>query len=226
MSKLISKTVKVGLLDDHPMVREGVGNVVRGTEGAELAFSHADPEDCLAYLREHPLDVLLLDVSLGDRDGLSLIKEFLEIQPRLNIVILTVSDSETFLVQALTQGASGYLLKDCDGPQISAAIMAAARGLAVLAPVPLLTRVLQGWLHNEPSGDASGPTLSDRELAVLRCVAAGDSNKEIAAKLHLAESTIKKYSHNAMGKLGTSNRGAAAIRAMRLGLISLEAEND
>lgn len=224
MGKTAVELVKVGLIDDHPMVREGVGNVVRSIEGAELAFSAAGPDEAHAYLSRNRLDVLLLDVSLGGHDGISLIESFLEVQPDLRVVILTVSDNESYVVRAFAQGASGYLLKECDRTQIAAAIMGAHAGAAVLAPMKLLSRVFQGWLHSEPSSESLGPTLTERELDVLRLVAAGHSNRDIAAKLFLAESTIKKYSHNAMGKLGTTNRGAAAIRAMRLGLISLDSE--
>lgn len=223
---MLKDIVKVGLVDDHPMVREGVGNVIREIPGAELALSCASPDIAFDHLAEDKLDVLLLDVSLGGENGLNLIDRFLEVQPDLKIVILTVSDNESHIVRAFAQGASGYLLKECDRQQISSAIISAAAGVAALAPLKLLSRVFQGWLHSEPSPDTLGPTLTERELDVLRLVAAGHSNKEIAGQLFLAESTIKKYSHNAMGKLGTTNRGAAAIRAMRLGLISLETEVD
>lgn len=222
----LMKTVKVGLVDDHPMVREGVGNVVKEIPGAELALSCADPVESYDYLREKKLDVLLLDISLGGEDGLSLIERLLEIQPDLKILVLTVSDNESHVVRALAQGAAGYLLKECDRQQITSAIMSAAVGVAALAPMKLLSRVFQGWLHSAPAPEALGPTLTERELDVLRLVASGHSNKEIASMLFLAESTIKKYSHNAMGKLGVTNRGAAAIRAMRLGFISLETQDE
>lgn len=150
-----------------------------------------------------------------------MISRFLNLQADLKIIILTVSDNEPYVVKAFLQGACGYLLKECDRRQITSAIGAVHAGVAVVAPMSLLSRAFQGWLQHEPSVESLGPTLSERELDVLRLVAAGHSNKEIAAQLHLAESTIKKYSHNAMGKLGTTNRGAAAIRAMRLGLIEL-----
>lgn len=216
--------VRVGLIDDHPMVREGVGNVVRGLSQARLELSCASPEEAYDYLAREQLDILLLDVSLGEANGLALIRNFLEIQPTLKVLILTVSDNEAYVAKAFAQGACGYLLKESDRRQISSAILSAHAGVAVLSPVKLLSRVFQGWLHDSPVSDSIGPTLTERELDVLRLVAGGRSNKEIAEQLYLAESTIKKYSHNAMGKLGTSNRGAAAIKAMRLGLISLEVQ--
>lgn len=224
MTRSVTEPVRVGLIDDHPMVREGVGNVIREIPGAKLAFSAASAAEAYGYLEKHELDVLLLDVSLGGEDGLLVIERLLEIQPTLRVVMLTVSDNESYVVKAFAQGACGYLLKECDREQITSAIMAAHAGVAVISPTALLSRVFQGWLHSEPASEALGPTLTERELEVLRLVAAGDSNRDIAKKLYLAESTIKKYSHNAMGKLGTTNRGAAAIRAIRLGLISLEGD--
>lgn len=224
MNKTPPPAVRVGLIDDHPMVREGLGNVVQSTTGFELTFSSAGPQEAFDYLRSNELEILLLDVSLGEDNGLALIEKFLEIQPTLKVIILTVSDSETTVVKAFANGACGYLLKECDREQISSAIRCAADGIAVLAPLSLLSRVFQGWLHSgaDPSGDRTRPSLTERELEVLKLVARGHSNKEIAQALFLAESTIKKYSHNAMGKLGTTNRGAAAIRAIRVGLIELE----
>ncbi len=217
-------TVRVGLIDDHPMVREGLENVVQSTPGIQLTLSCAEPQEAFSYLQTEELDILLLDVSLGDDNGLLLIEKFLEIQPSLKVIILTVSDNETSVVKAFAQGACGYLLKECDREQIASAILCASGGVAVLAPLNLLSRVFQGWLHSgaDPSGDRTRPSLTERELEVLKLVARGHSNKEIAKTLFLAESTIKKYSHNAMGKLGTTNRGAAAIRAIRIGLIDLE----
>lgn len=216
----------VGLVDEHPMAREGIGNVINAIPGASLRLSASSGAEALEYLAKSRLDVLLLDISQGREDGLQVIKDVLALQPDLRVVILTVSDSESHLVQAFTHGACGFLLKDCDRRQITNAILAGNSGVAVISPLSLVSSVFQGWLRPESTLPALGPVLSERELDVLRLVAQGNSNKDIAEKLFLAESTIKKYSHNAMGKLGASSRGTAAIRALRLGLISIDPPAD
>lgn len=226
MTNTMTAATRIGLLDDHPMVREGVGNTIRAIPGTELAFSAGRAADAFAYLQANPLDILLLDISLEGQDGLALIEQFLEVQPELRIIVLTVYDEESLLVKAFARGASGYVLKESNSSQIVDAVRGAQSGLAVVAPRKLLTRVLQGWLRQEPTPNAHESFLTERELDVLRLVVEGDANKDIAGKIHLAESTVKKYCHNAMAKLGVNSRGAAAIKAMRLGLITMPPEDE
>lgn len=214
-------TIKVGLLDDHPMVREGLSQLVGSISEAQLVFTAATSEEACGYLRDQSTDVLLLDVSLGDEGGLSSIEQILEIAPRLRILMLTASENESFVLEAIALGACGYLSKECSRNQIACAINAAHQGMSVIAPKKLLSGIFQGWPANTEPAECAAPLLTERELEVLRLVAQGDSNREIAEKLFLAESTVKKYSHHAMGKLGVPNRGAATIRAIRLGLIDM-----
>lgn len=223
MPTLTDKQYSVGLVDDHPMVREGMRNLIRGLSDIELVQSWDHPFKALEFLKEGRLDLLLLDVSLGTDDGLAYITTFLEAQPDLKIVMLTVSDRETDVAKALALGARGYLLKESDRTQLTWSIKAALRGVAVVSPIVLLSRALESYAPTTQSGaDPFGPQLSAREIEVLRLVAKGLSNKEIGQRLFLAETTVKKYSHHAMAKLGAGNRGAAAIRAVRLGLIGLD----
>ena len=213
MTETIAAVTRIGLLDDHPMVREGVGNAISVLPGAELVFSAAQASDAFAYLEANTLDVLLLDIGLEGDDGLSLIEQFLDIQPALRVIVLTIYDEESLPVKAFARGACGYILKESDRTQIVQAILAVQLGLAVVAPRKLLTRVLQGWMRQEPTTQDDATLLKPKELDVLRLVVKSGSNKEIADKLHLAESTVKKYCHNAMAKLGVKSRGAAAISA-------------
>ncbi len=223
MPQSIDKRYHVGLVDDHPMVREGMRNLIRGMPDIELVRSWEHPLETLAYLKEHRLDLLLLDVSLGADDGLAYIATLLEAQSDLKIVMLTVSDRETDVTRALALGARGYLLKESDRSQLTWSIKAALREVAVVSPTVLLTRALESCGSTSlGAADSLGPQLSMREMEVLRLVARGLSNKEIGDCLFLAETTVKKYSHHAMAKLGAGNRGAAAIRAVRLGLIGLD----
>lgn len=226
MTSLATHKVRVGLIDDHPLVREGLENVVQEIPGARLALSCADSEEALRCLEDQQLDVLLLDITLGGESGLSLIEPILAIQPEMKIVMLTVSDDAACAAEAFARGAYGYLSKECDKSQIVSAILAAASGLAVWAPPPILTSYFQRGSPKNEKVDVFGPTLSERELEILKMVAEGLSNEEIGARLSLAQSTIKKYCHGAMGKLGVTSRGAAAIRAIRLGLISIEDDLD
>lgn len=205
------------------MVREGMRNLVQGMGDIESVSDWDHPQGALDFLSHSRLDLLLLDVSIRSEDGLSYLESLLQAQEDLKIVMLTVSDRETDVTRALSLGALGYLLKESDRTQLIWSIRAALRGVAVVSPTVLLCRTLESC---GPSSDgatvSSGPRLSTREIEVLRLVARGLSNREIGEQLFLAETTVKKYSHHAMAKLGASNRGAAAIRAVRLGLIGLD----
>ncbi len=226
MPTLTDRRYHVGLVDDHPMVREGMGNLICGLPDIELVKSWNHPLEALDFLKLNRLDLLLLDVSLGADDGLSYITTLLDAQPDLKVVMLTVSDRETDVSKALALGAHGYLLKESDRTQLTWSIKAALRGVAVVSPTVLLSRALESCRPVSQGGsDQLGPQLSAREIQVLRLVAKGMSNKEIGQRLYLAETTVKKYSHHAMAKLGAGNRGAAAIRAVRLGLICLDDED-
>ncbi len=219
---IVGGTFGVGLVDDHPIVREGLGNLVKKIPQARLRFSYDTPEEALAHLEREALDILLLDLSLAGSDGLIWLKRFRSCFPDLKILMLTVSDDEADLSSAIRFGACGYLLKDSECEQILAAIECARLDIATVSPAALLPA-----LFRRGSTDRSLPevkeirTLTQREKQILTLVAGGNSNKEIGRQLQLAETTVKKYSYNAMTKLASHNRESAAMVALRLGLIEM-----
>lgn len=225
MSKVIVENFSVGLVDDHPIVREGLANVIRRIPQARVSFSCGTPEEALTYLRREPVDVVLLDLCLAGDDGLTWLNRFRSTSPELKVLMLTVSDEEVSLLAAMRGGACGYLLKDSECEQILAAIECARHGIASVSPANLLPGLFQKG-GSEPGvlQERQARTLTAREKQILTLVASGHGNKQIGQKLGLAETTIKKYCYNAMTKLSSRSREAAAMTALRLGLIDLESD--
>ncbi len=225
MSKVIVENFSVGLIDDHPIVREGLVNVIQRIPHARIGFSYGTPEEALEHLERDPVDVVLLDLCLGRTDGLFWLKRFRKSIPELKVLMLTVSDEEVSLLSAMKSGACGYLLKDSKCEQISAAIECARCGIASVSPAKLLPGLFQkSGIDGVQLSESQVRDLTLREKQILALVAAGHNNKEIGRKLGLAETTIKKYCYNAMTKLSSRSRESAAMAALRLGLIDLESD--
>ncbi len=216
MATTVGTTIKVLLVDDHPLVREGLRTVLEQEADLELVGEAATGAAALALVEKEQPSVILLDLNLPDADGVQMVARVRAAAPEAAIVVLTIYDSEGYLMGALQEGAAGYVLKDQPQEVIPLAIRAAAAG-GSLYPKQILERVASTWGSARGAGSVS---LSPRELAILKLVSQGCANKEIAAQLNLAESTVKKYVQNMIGKLGASDRGHAAVIGMRLGLVN------
>lgn len=217
------KVLRVALIDDHPIVREGMRSALVPEHGLQLVAEGASVDDALAIADKHELDVILMDLRLPGPGGVEGIRRLKEVKPEVASVVFTIYDSESSLVEALLTGARGYILKDSRREEISAAIRAAVQGNSVQVPRELLVRVLRSlpWVQAEAGGEKAGQAsrLTNRELDVLKLMAQGLAYRAIGEKLHLAESTVKKYAHSLIGKLGASDRASAVIVAYRLGLV-------
>lgn len=209
-------SIKVLLVDDHPLVREGLRTVLEQEADLELIGEAATGAAALKLLEKEQPAVVLLDLKLPDAEGVEMVTRVRAAAPDAAIVVLTIYDSEGYLMGALQEGAAGYVLKDQPQEVIPLAIRAAAAG-GSLYPKHILERVATNWGGARGTGPVS---LSPRELAILKLVAQGFANKEIASQLNLAESTVKKYVQTMVGKLGAGDRGHAAVIGMRLGLVN------
>jgi two-component system, NarL family, response regulator DegU len=179
-----------------------------------------DGASALTLVEEHRPDVVLLDISMPAMDGIVATAKLRESYPDIGIVILTMFAEDTHIIRAIRAGANGYLLKNSDSAKVIDAIRAVARGQSILEP-HLVTKLLDEF---RKLSDVRTPTnvsgLTDRELELLRLVARGLSNKEIASTLDLAESTVKNRLSILFEKLDVKDRTQAAIYAMSHGLIS------
>jgi len=219
--------IRVLLVDDQPLLRQGMTLVLDGEEDLQVVGEAADGVGALEQARRLQPDVVLMDVRMPRMDGIEATRRLAEVAPRCRVLILTTFDLDEHAFAGLRAGASGFLLKDVPPAELAGAIRAVARGDAVVAPA-LTRRLLDAYVHHLPAGPAPGPrrgrdhpalaALTDREGDVLTALAAGLSNAEIAGRLVLSEATVKTHVSRLLHKLGLRDRVQAVIVAYETGL--------
>jgi DNA-binding NarL/FixJ family response regulator len=190
---------KILIVDDHEVLREGVKRVFDKQPG-EVAFGEASTlHDTLTLVRDQNWDIVVLDISLGDRSGLEVLKELRQIRPRLPVLILSMHSGEQFARRALKAGASGYITKDSPRAELVKAVNKVISGGRYISPA-----VAENLIFDLESDTGRPPheALSDREFEVLRLIASGKTVSEIAAMLALSDSTISTYRGRIMEKMG------------------------
>jgi len=202
------------IVDDHPVVRAGLAGMLAGQADFVVVGEAADGAMALALAAEVHPDLILLDLRMPALDGVATIEQLRERGVTARILVLTTYDSEDDIVRAVAAGATGYLLKDAPRERLFDAIRATAAGKSVLAP-EAAARLLQ-----RVRAPVAEP-LSPRELAVLRLVAQGASNREVGWALHISEGTVKTHLANIFGKLGVDDRTAAVTVALQRSLIEM-----
>jgi DNA-binding NarL/FixJ family response regulator len=211
--------LRVVIADDQPMMRAGFKAVIEATGSIEVVAEAATGEEAVAAAEAHRPDVVLMDIRMPGMDGIEATRRL----PRQRILILTTFGLDEYIIEALRAGASGFLLKDAPTREVVEAVRAVAAGDAVLAPAvtrQLLDQVgrrLPAAVSRTPDGLGE---LTDREQEVLRMLAVGMSNAEIATALVVSEPTVKTHVSNLLGKLGLRDRVQAVIYAYESGLIT------
>ena len=214
-------SIRVCIVDDHAVVRRGLKTVLEEEPDIEILEEGESAADALRLAESHQPDAMLLDLTLPDRNGLEVVRDLKRASPETAVIVLTIHDSELFLVDAMSSGASGYLLKDSSHRLIPLAIRSAVASGCVLEKRMLsgLLRTLPRMMRQGSATPQGSERLSERELEILRLIAKGSGNRIIADQLHLAESTVKKYVQSLKTKLGVSDRAEAAVLGLRLGLV-------
>ena len=216
-------TVRVLLVDDQALFREALAVLLSVADGVEVVGEAANGAEALARSAELRPDVVLMDIRMPVLDGIAATRRLRVEQPDVQVLALTPFDDDAEVFAALRAGAVGYLLKDVSSARLVEAVHAAARGESVLQPsvaAKVVARIAS--LPDEPAAPAAQPLvtpLSERELAVVRLLAQGRSNREIAGELFLAEGTVKNHVTNVLTKLDARDRTQAALRARTLGLL-------
>jgi two-component system NarL family response regulator len=203
--------IRVVIVDDHAVVRQGVASLLEGEEDIEVVAEGGSAAEALALCRKHEPDVMLLDLRLPDGSGVDVIRALLAERPERRIVVLSTYDGDEDIFRALEAGARSYLLKNMSYQQILEALRAAHAGER------RLPREIARRMNERPPARS----LSSRELEVLRLVAQGESNQAIAAALGLSEGTVKTHVAHILTKLSVDDRTAAVTAALQRGILKI-----
>lgn len=203
--------IKVAVVDDHPLFREGVANTIQRSGTVQLVAEGETAEDAIEIAKAKSPDIMLLDVSLPG-GGVEAARAITSTCPVVKVVMLTVSESEEHVQQAMAAGVHGYILKGTSGPELISTLRAVARGEYYVTPT-FAARILARSRRPQkpPQKDENDSDLTKREEQILNRVADGMTNKEIAGALHISEKTVKHYMTNILQKLQVRNRVEAAM---------------
>lgn len=209
----MADVISVLIADDHPFVRHGLRTYLDTLEDMEVLDEAADGARAVELTSRLLPDVVLMDLVMPELDGIEATRQIKAASPATKVIVLTSFDDDEKVFPAIKAGAAGYLLKDVRPADLAEAIRKASRGEALLAP-SVAARLMQ-----EVSGERTAPGgLTDRELDVLRLIARGLPNKQIAAELVVSEKTVKTHVSNILAKLHLADRTQAALYAVREGL--------
>jgi DNA-binding NarL/FixJ family response regulator len=211
---VVGEVVRVLITDDHAVVREGIASALRNEPDIEIVAQACDGREAITKAVELKPDVVIMDISMPNCGGLEATSALVHKLPDTKILILTVSEREEDLFQAVRFGARGYLLKSTPIEEIKLAVRQVASGEAILSP-HIAARLLDEF-RGAPKPEAQ---LSSREMEVLKLVGAGLTNREIAERLVVAPDTAKTYLQRIMHKLHLGNRAEAIAYALKRGLI-------
>ncbi|MFE9422305.1 response regulator [Kitasatospora sp. NPDC006697] len=209
-------TIRLLIVDDHPIVRDGLRGVFEGDPDFEVAGEAGDGAEAVERALALTPDVVLMDLRMPGTGGVEAIRRLRELAPAVRVLVLTTYDSDADVLPAVEAGATGYLLKDAPREELVRAVRAAGDGQSVLAPS--VAQKLLGRMR-EPVPAAPVEGLTERELEVLRLVAAGSTNKESARRLFISEATVKTHLLHLYAKLGVRDRAAAVAEGYKRGLL-------
>jgi DNA-binding NarL/FixJ family response regulator len=223
--------IRVLIADDHPMVREGLRVFLSLHDQLEVAGEAATGAEAVALAGKVGVDVVLMDLAMPDMDGIQATREIKHLHPKVKVVVLTSFLQTAKVVEAVRAGAVGFLMKDVRPDRLAEAIIGACRGEPQLDPEVskiVLRELARTGGTGEAGPDGSGATTRDgdraagltrRELEVLRLIASGLQNRDIAGRLYLSEKTVKTHVSNILQKLDVDDRTQAALYAVREGLV-------
>jgi two-component system, NarL family, response regulator LiaR len=215
----VRHNIRVLIADDHAVVREGLKGLINSEPGMEVVGEAADGIEAVAMAREVRPDVVLMDLVMPRQGGLDAIGEIKSEDPEARILVLTSFADDEMVFPAIKRGALGYLLKDSLPGELLDAIRDVERGESSLHPA--IARKLIREL-NQPSQAPMGEALTEREVEVLRLVAQGLPNEDIAEQLVISERTVRTHVSNILSKLHLANRTQAALYALKQGLVRVE----
>lgn len=213
------ESIKILIVDDHPVVREGIGAMLKREPDFKIVGEAVNGLEAVDKVRELSPDIVLMDLRMPELDGVEAMKRIKEENPDVKFIILTTFSDDEYIFRGIAAGARAYLLKDAPRDELFKAIRAVSRGESMIQPV-VASRVLDRL--NELSRKTPGhEMLSEREAEVLRLMAKGASNKDIADQLSITPSTVKTHITSIFQKLNVTTRTEAVTTALKKGIIQL-----
>lgn len=212
--------ISVLLVDDQTLVRQGIRSLLELSDAVQVVAEAADGEQAITLIPEVGPDVVLLDMRMPGKSGLDVLRILAERKQLPPTIILTTFDDDELVLAGLQAGARGYLLKDVTLEQLVEAVKTVAEGGSLVRPA-VSQRLLAGLdkMHNSFASLDQPDPLTERETEILRLMAGGYSNREIANSLNVAEGTVKNHVSNILSKLGVRDRTRAVLKAFELGLV-------
>lgn len=211
-------TIRCVVADDQALVRGGLTMILNGQPDLEVVTEAGDGTEAVRAVAEHAPDVVLMDLRMPTLDGIAATRQIVAAGTATKVLILTTFDLDKHVFDAVRAGASGFLLKDTAPAQLCQAVRDIARGDTLLAPT-ITRRLLERYAHRPTAPPVELGTLTARELDVLRHVARGRSNDEIAAQLYLSVTTVKTHLTRVLAKLDLRDRVQAVVYAYECGLV-------
>ncbi len=212
------QTITVLIIDDHQLVREGVRNFLQRLRDITVVGEAGSGQEGLRLASELAPDVVLMDLVMPEMDGVETTRRLKQISPRTQVIVLTSFDDDQHILPAIRAGALSYILKDVGTAALAEAVRKAARGEVTMTPL-VAARVMRELRQGGQPATQVGADLSEREIEVLRLIAEGRSNTEIAERLVISEHTVKRHVSNLLSKLHLADRTQAAVYAWREGMV-------
>ncbi|NHC22318.1 response regulator transcription factor [Nocardioides sp. IC4_145] len=211
-----ARPIRVAVVDDHPVFRLGMAGLLGSLEGIEVVALAEDAAQAVERVTD-AVDVVLMDLHLGEDSGIETTRTLVRALPRLAVLVITMDEDDESVVAAVRAGARGYLLKSASPEEVERGIRAVANGEAIMGP-QVAARAMASLTGSRTSVQVPFPELSDREREVLDLVARGFDNATIARRLVLSPKTVRNHVSNVLAKLGVPDRAQAMITARRAGL--------